>query len=41
MRKSVEDETMSWWSPDGAWPGAIDDFVGFVKAKRGETMEVE
>ena len=45
MRKSVEDESMSWWSPEGAWPGAIDDFVGFVKAKRsdgsGGAMEIE
>jgi hypothetical protein len=22
MRKSLEDEEMGWWSPDGAWPGA-------------------
>lgn len=45
MRKSMEDETMSWWSPEGSWPGAIDDFVAFVKEKQGggqsEAMEIE
>ncbi|EDN09389.1 predicted protein [Histoplasma mississippiense (nom. inval.)] len=28
MRKTKEDETFDWWSEDGAWPGAIDEFVG-------------
>lgn len=47
MRKTKEDETFDWWSEDGAWPGAIDEFVGYVRAKRGgkgvvvEAMEVE
>lgn len=45
MRKTLEDESLSFWSPDGAWPGAIDDFVGFVQEKRGKHghggMEVE
>lgn len=47
MRKTKEDETFGWWSEDGAWPGAVDEFVGFVQAKRGgkgaavEAMEVE
>ena len=27
-------ETMSWWSEDGAWPGVIDGFVGYVHEKR-------
>ena len=41
--KSLEDESMSWWSEDGAWPGVIDDFVGFVREKRAADggMEVE
>lgn len=34
--KSLEDETMGWWSEDGAWPGCLDEFVGFVRAKRGD-----
>ncbi|KAI9930479.1 Scaffold-type E3 ligase [Aspergillus wentii] len=44
MRKTQEDEEFSWWSADGAWPGALDDFVGWVQEKRGknpEAMEVE
>lgn len=30
---------MAWWSEDGAWPGAIDEFVGFVKEKRKAAAE--
>ncbi|ODH25661.1 hypothetical protein ACO22_05177 [Paracoccidioides brasiliensis] len=47
MRKTMEDESLSWWSEDGAWPRAIDEFVVFVQGKRGgkgaraEAMEVE
>lgn len=33
--KSMQDETMSFWSEDGAWPSVIDDFVVWVKEKRG------
>ncbi|CAI7568918.1 unnamed protein product [Penicillium bialowiezense] len=40
MRKSLEDEEMGWWSPDGAWPGALDDFVEYVQTKRGK-MDTE
>ena len=48
IHKSQEDESMAWWSEDGAWPGAIDEFVGFVKEKRkaaaggggGDSMDV-
>lgn len=44
IQKSQEDESMSWWSEDGAWPGVIDEFVGFVKEKRkgggGDGMDV-
>jgi len=32
--KTIQDEEMSFWSEDGAWPGVIDDFVGYVKEKR-------
>jgi len=41
MVKSREDETMSWWSEDGAWPGVLDDFVVYVKEKRGTPTETE
>lgn len=27
-------ESLEWWSEDGAWPTAIDDYVAFVKDKR-------
>ncbi|KAF2225793.1 Cullin binding-domain-containing protein [Elsinoe ampelina] len=33
--KTLEDESMSWWSEDSAWPGVIDEFVAWVKEKRG------
>ncbi|CAD6568128.1 MAG: Scaffold-type E3 ligase [Alectoria sarmentosa] len=32
--KSLEDENMSWWSEDGAWPGVLDEFVFYVREKR-------
>ncbi|KAH1342269.1 Scaffold-type E3 ligase [Aspergillus fumigatus] len=44
LRKTLEDENFGWWSADAAWPGTLDDFVGWVQAKRGksaEEMEVE
>ncbi|KAJ5083519.1 Scaffold-type E3 ligase [Penicillium angulare] len=42
MRKSHEDESFGWWNPDAAWPGAVDEFVAYVLAKRdGGKMEVE
>lgn len=31
--KSVDDESLSFWSEDGAWPSVIDDFVEWCKAK--------
>ena len=33
--KTMEDESMGFWSEDGAWPSCIDEFVAFVKEKRG------
>ena len=47
--KSLMDGGMGWWSEDGAWPGVLDEFVGFVREKReeggegegGEGMDVE
>lgn len=41
MRKTREDEGFGWWSEDGAWPGALDEFVEWVGKKRGEGREVE
>ncbi|KAL8662602.1 MAG: hypothetical protein Q9202_004560 [Teloschistes flavicans] len=39
--KCLEDEDMGWWSEDGAWPGVLDEFVGFVKEKRSTAMAGE
>lgn len=48
VMKTLEDEELGFWSEDGAWPGAIDEFVLFVREKRrgdeggkegGEVME--
>ena len=41
--KTEEDETFSWWDEGGAWPSVLDEFVLFVKEKRGAdgAMEVE
>ena len=36
VAESLKDETMGFWSEDGAWPSVIDDFVAFVKEKRAE-----
>jgi DCN1-like protein 1/2 len=34
FQKSMQDETLSFWSEDGAWPSVIDDFVAYVKEQR-------
>jgi DCN1-like protein 1/2 len=40
--KTMQDETLSFWSEDGAWPSVIDDFVGYVKELRGpDKMETD
>ncbi|KAI2609167.1 DUF298-domain-containing protein [Hypoxylon sp. NC1633] len=31
--KSMEDESLGFWSEDGAWPGVIDDFVAWYRRK--------
>lgn len=37
---SRKDETMSFWSEVGSWPGVIDDFVIYVRNQRA-AREVE
>ncbi|KAI1160863.1 Cullin binding-domain-containing protein [Nemania serpens] len=37
--KSIDDESLGFWSEDGAWPGVIDDFVAWYKRK--SEMEVD
>ncbi|KAK7756266.1 Scaffold-type E3 ligase [Diatrype stigma] len=40
--KTMEDETLGFWSEDGAWPGVIDDFVAwFNKKKAAAAMDVD
>jgi DCN1-like protein 1/2 len=45
FQKTIRDESMSFWSEDGAWPGVIDDFVLYVREMRGsqapEQMEMD
>lgn len=44
FEKTMEDESLSFWSEDGAWPGVIDEFVAYAKEKRGDvpdTMETD
>ncbi|KAJ2905923.1 uncharacterized protein MKZ38_003711 [Zalerion maritima] len=31
--KTIEDESLSFWTEDGAWPGVIDEFVVWAKEK--------
>jgi DCN1-like protein 1/2 len=39
FQKTLQDETLSFWSEDGAWPGVIDEFVAYAKEKRGDLPE--
>jgi DCN1-like protein 1/2 len=41
--KSMEDETLGFWSEDAAWPGVIDDFVVWCRERKvgGSGMEVD
>jgi DCN1-like protein 1/2 len=45
--KTLQDETLGFWSEDQAWPGIIDDFVvwcrdkGVIPAGNGGGMEVD
>lgn len=40
VARCLADESMGWWNEDGAWPGVLDEFVGFVRGKR-EDAEAE
>ncbi|KAI5205246.1 hypothetical protein AUEXF2481DRAFT_9266 [Aureobasidium subglaciale EXF-2481] len=41
--KTLDDEALSFWSEDSAWPGVIDEFVEYVKTEKraGDAMDVE
>ena len=33
--QSLKDESLNFWSEDGAWPGVIDEFVEWVRTDKG------
>ena len=35
--REPDGDTLSWWNEAGSWPTAVDEFVAFVKEKRGDT----
>jgi DCN1-like protein 1/2 len=37
--KSMEDETLGFWSEEAAWPGVIDEFVVWCREREG--MEID
>lgn len=39
--KSLDDETLSFWSEDGAWPGVIDEFVEWARTEKGRGAKAE
>lgn len=41
LQKAMDDETLSFWNEDGAWPSVVDDFVAWVKERRGDAEKME
>ena len=42
--KTIQDESLSFWTEDGAWPSVIDDFVAWCREHgvgKAETMDVD
>lgn len=39
--ESVKDETLAWWSEEAAWPALVDEFVEWMKEKRGTGRDEE
>jgi DCN1-like protein 1/2 len=37
LQKAVQDESLSFWNEDGAWPSVIDEFVVYAKEKKGKS----
>jgi DCN1-like protein 1/2 len=37
--ETVKDDSMSFWSEESSWPSVIDEFVAWVKEKRGKGAE--
>ena len=34
--ESLKDDSLSWWSEEASWPAVIDEFVEWIKEKRGD-----
>lgn len=39
--RQADGESLTWWTEDGAWPMAIDDFVGFMKKRKGDADSMD
>ena len=33
--ESLKDESLGWWNEEASWPSLIDEFVEWIRAKRG------
>jgi DCN1-like protein 1/2 len=33
--ETLRDESLSWWNEEASWPAVIDEFVEWIKEKRG------
>jgi DCN1-like protein 1/2 len=40
-QESLKDEALTFWSEEASWPSVIDEFVDFVKKKRGDDAPAE
>lgn len=36
--KTMQDESLSFWTENSSWPNAIDEFVVYAKTKRGDAI---
>lgn len=39
LNKAKEDDNLSFWSDESAWPSVIDEFVEYMKERRGTSLE--
>ena len=38
-RKTLDDESMSFWNEESSWPSVIDEFVAYVKEERAANVK--